>query len=78
MSEDDTEYSDFETALDDDDFGFIVDGKTGKLKGLWIPKGNTDLEVPDTIIHLCVDYFDIDPIEFESDKMGDPPTDTLH
>ena len=69
----------FDEALDDEDFGFIVCGKTGKLKGLWIPDGRPDDEVPQSIIDLCVHVFDIDPKEFiEDDDMGEPPTSTVH
>ena len=55
----------FEDALDKGDFGFIVCSVTGKLKGLWIPQEMGDVPVPDTIIRLCVDYFGIDPEEFD-------------
>lgn len=73
-TEEDTSFDD---ALDDTDFGFIVCGVTGKLKGLWIPEGMEDIPVPETIIHLCVDYFGIDPKEFDENyEYNDDDDDT--
>jgi len=57
----------FEEALEDTDFGFIVCGITGKLKGLWIPKEMDDAPVPENIINMCVEHFGIDPAEFDID-----------
>jgi hypothetical protein len=57
----------FEEALEDTDFGFIVCGKTGRLKGLWIPIEMNDQPVPENIIHMCAEYFDIDPSEFDEE-----------
>ena len=69
----------FGDALEDTDFGLIVCGKTGTLKGLWIPQNLEEEPVPESIYRLCVDYFGIDPAEFdEEDDMGDPLTDTVH
>jgi len=72
----------FEEALEDTDYGLIVCGKTGVLKGLWIPKGSEDDEVPESLVRICVDVFGIDESEFftseEEDDMGTPPTETLH
>jgi hypothetical protein len=49
------------------------------LKGLWIPQNMEDEPVPESVYRLCVDYFGIDPAEFdEEDDMGDPITDTVH
>ena len=60
MSQKKAEFEDF---LDATDYGFIVDGKTGKLKGLWIPDGMEHVEVPETIEDICVNIFGIDPNE---------------
>ena len=74
-----TQKIEFEDSLEDTDFGFIVCGKTGRLKGLWIPDGRDDDEVPQTIIDLCVHVFDIDPKEFTGDDdLGEPLTSTVH
>jgi len=37
----------FAESLDETDYGLIVCGKTGKLKGLWIPLELGDEEVPE-------------------------------
>lgn len=58
----------FEDALDSTDFGLIICSKTGRLKGLWIPEGLEEDPVPEVIVHLCVDYFGIDPSEFDDDN----------
>ena len=61
----------FEEALEPTDFGLIVCGKTGRLKGLWMPKENDDMPVPENIVALCVDYFGIDEKEFEENSDDD-------
>ena len=71
----------FEDSLGEDDYGLIMCGKTGVLKGLWIPDGHDEDEVPESIINMCINVFGVDPEEFykdEDDDMGDPLTDTLH
>jgi hypothetical protein len=57
----------FDEALEDTDFGFIVCGLTGRLKGLWIPKEMDEKPVPENIIRMCAEYFDIDPSEFDEE-----------
>jgi hypothetical protein len=52
----------FEESLEDDDWGLII-GNDGSLKGLYIPEGKDDEEVPETIIQICMDVFGIDPTE---------------
>lgn len=52
----------FEESLLQTDVGLIICGKTGKLKGLWIPDGANE-QVSDGIVNLCKDYFGIDPNE---------------
>jgi len=64
----------FEDSLEDEDWGLIID-KNGRLKGLFIPEGCGEDDVPESIIQLCIDYFDIDPEEFNSDILDDP---TIH
>ena len=53
----------FEDALSDTDWGLIIDNK-GRLKGLFVPDGCDEDDVPDSIIELCCDKFGIDPQEF--------------
>ena len=52
----------FEDALEDDDWGIII-GKDGTLKGMFIPEGQDEEQVPDVIVKMCIDYFGIDPTE---------------
>ena len=53
----------FEESLDDNDWGLIIDSK-GRLKGLFIPEGADEDDVPENIIQLCCSQFGIDPEEF--------------
>jgi len=67
----------FEDALSDDDWGLII-SKEGILKGLFIPDGKDEDDVPDEIIQLCVRYFGIDPEEFYGNKENDTTNSTIH
>lgn len=62
----------FDEALEETDFGLIVCGKSGRLKGLWIPKEMDDDPVPENIVRMCVEYFGIDPAEFNDDNTPGP------
>ena len=53
----------FEQVLSATDYGVIIDGETGALRGLFIPEGSEDDDVPETIVNVCRDYFGIDPNE---------------
>jgi hypothetical protein len=55
----------FETSLDDQDYGLIVCGKTGALKGIFIPEGLENQIIPEPVAKICLDYFNIDPNEEE-------------
>lgn len=50
----------FENALAKDDYGLIV-GKDGMLKGIWIPDGEDQDVIPETIAKFCIEYFHFDP-----------------
>ena len=52
----------FEETLDSDDWGLII-GKDGSLKGMFIPEGEDEEEVPQTIIDICIKYFGVAPTE---------------
>lgn len=56
----------FDEALANTDFGFIVCGVTGRLKGLWIPEGMEEDPVPASIVEICKNYFGVDPTEEEN------------
>ena len=53
----------FEESLGDNDWGLIIDSK-GNLKGLFIPDGSNEDDVPDSIMQMCITQFNIDPEEF--------------
>jgi hypothetical protein len=53
----------FEESLEDDDWGLIV-SNTGELKGLFIPDGKDDDDVPEAIVKLCATYFGVSEEEF--------------
>jgi hypothetical protein len=54
-----TKTIEFEEALNDDDWGLII-SNDGKLKGLFIPDGKDEEEVPLEILMLCKKHFGID------------------
>ena len=49
----------FEDALEDDDWGLIISSE-GELKGLFIPEGKEEDDVPENIVNMCVRVFGID------------------
>ena len=62
--------------LGEDDWALII-GKDGNLKGLFIPDGSDEDEVPESIVYIMETYFGVDFSEDEDD-LGDPLTDTIH
>lgn len=50
----------FDDALDEDDFGLII-SSTGELKGIWLPEGKDEDDVPDKVASLLITHFGIDP-----------------
>ena len=50
----------FEEALEDDDWGLII-SKDGTLKGMFVPEGSEEEEVPEAIVQICKNYFGTDP-----------------
>jgi len=50
----------FKQSLSETDYGLIV-GKYGELKGIWVPCGLEDQEIPHAIVNLCISKFGIDP-----------------
>mgnify|MGYP001208876963 CR=1 FL=1 len=59
----------FEQALEDDDWGLIISSE-GKLKGLFIPDGKEEDQVPREIVAMCKTYFGID--------VKEEPAETIH
>ena len=56
--------------LDDDDWALII-GSDGSLKGMFIPDGKDEDEVPHSIVHIMEKYFGID---FDDDDLEDEET----
>ena len=65
----------FEESLEHDDWGLIID-KNGRLKGLFIPEGCNEDDVPESIIQVCCNQFGINPEEFYEDS--DNENQTFH
>ena len=61
----------FEESLGDNDWGLIID-KDGRLKGLFIPEGSSEDDVPESIIQLCCSQFGINPDEFYGGSEASP------
>lgn len=55
-------FESFEEALNDGDWGLII-GPQGELKGLFIPEGKDEEQVPESIIRICEDIFGVDLTE---------------
>ena len=53
----------FEESLGDNDWGLIIDS-SGQLKGLFVPDGSNEDDVPESIIRVCCNQFGINPQEF--------------
>jgi len=54
------DYLGFESTLDEDDYGFILDSE-GNLKGIWVPQAHEDEDVPEAIVELLKEKWGIDP-----------------
>jgi hypothetical protein len=54
------DYMGFENTLEEDDYGFILD-KEGNLKGIWVPEGMEDEDVPEPIVQLIKEKWGVDP-----------------
>ena len=52
-------YVSIEQVLTDDDWGLIIN-KDGELKGLYVPAGKEDENVPIAIQTICESYFGVD------------------
>ena len=60
--------------LDKDDWAIII-GKDGNLKGLFIPDGKDEDEVPESIVYIMADYFGVD---FDEEEEETSDGHTLH
>jgi hypothetical protein len=61
----------FSTALDDEDYGIIVN-KEGRVKGIWVPRGKEEELIPVAVVDLCMTNFGIDP------NSGEKVSSTVH
>ena len=63
MAEDQTykvpEYITMDDALNEDDWGRIIN-RSGDLKGIYIPRGSENNEVPEAIAEICETFFGVD------------------
>ena len=48
-----------EDTLDEDDYALIM-SKDGTLKGIWIPSGSEDTDVPNAITDVIKHFWDVD------------------
>ena len=53
------EYITMEEALEDNDWGLIIN-TSGELKGIYVPRGSEDEQVPESIMQICEAYFGVD------------------
>ena len=56
--------------LGDDDWAIII-GPDGNLKGLFIPDGSDEDEVPESIVYIMEKYFGVD---FDEEETSDGHT----
>ena len=61
----DNEAKPLEEQLDEDDWALIIGGD-GNLKGLFIPDGQDEELVPESIVYIIENYFGVDFNEEES------------
>jgi len=63
--------------LDQDDWAIII-GKDGNLKGLFIPEGKDEDEVPESVVAIMAEYFGVDFDQEIEEAEYIPPGETLH
>jgi hypothetical protein len=59
--------------MDDEDWALII-GSDGNLKGMFIPEGKDEDEVPYSIVHIMEKYFGIDFSEDGEEESSDGQT----
>ena len=60
-----------------EDWALII-GKDGNLKGVFIPEGMDEDEVPQSIVAIMSKYFGVNFDEEIDDTVDIPPTETIH
>ena len=63
----------FYDQLGDDDWALII-GTDGNLKGMFIPEGKDEDEVPASIVYIMENYFGIDFDDDNEEESSDEPT----
>ena len=61
--------------MNEDDWALII-GSDGNLKGMFIPEGKDEDEVPYSIVHIMEKYFGIDFSEDDEDYDDDEDDET--
>ena len=59
--------------MDEDDWALII-GSDGNLKGMFIPEGKDEDEVPYSIVHIMQNYYGINFSEDTEEEPDDNPT----
>ena len=59
--------------LDDDDWALII-GSDGNLRGMFIPDGKDEDEVPESIVYIMENYFGMNFSEDNTEENDDEPT----
>jgi hypothetical protein len=59
--------------IDDGDWALII-GSDGNLKGMFIPEGKDEDEVPESIVYIMENYYGIDFSDDEEEESDDNPT----
>jgi hypothetical protein len=62
-----------EEQLGNDDWAIII-GSDGNLKGMFIPDGKDEEEVPESILYIMEKYFGIDFNEVDEEETSDGHT----
>lgn len=56
----------FGDSIGENEYGFIIDGSTGRLKGIWVPSANENDPLPTVIISLMNNCFGVSPEDSET------------
>jgi hypothetical protein len=70
---DNKEKDTLESQLEEGDWALII-GSNGNLKGMFIPDGSDEDEVPDSIIRIMYEYFGINFDDEEVQETSDGQT----
>ena len=77
MSENNEHDLTLDAQLDDNDWAIII-GSDGNLKGLFIPDGKDEELVPESIVQIMSEYFNVSFDEEIEEADFVPPGETLH